>query len=358
MTTPQIVQPEAIESKLVSIWEELAKENKMRACLFNLIVFNRYSNRTDYIRNIVEKVIGKFPCRLIFISEDPKPHTPYLKTAVSVIMPQGPSSTSACDHIDIGVAGNETERVPYVILPHILPDLPVTLLWAEDPCVDHPLFASLSKLSNRIIFDSESAENLLGFSEMILDLKTTMDVDVADLNWARTEGWRDLITSIFDSPERLKELKDVSEIKIVYNGRPTEYFSHLKIQSMYLLSWLSSRMGWNCQKADKEFQFEFEHTKASIVATEWEKIGAGTIISVIFKTKNGKIFECNRIKDRYHYVSIQISTEDKCDLPYQFLLGQTATGQSLVKEICMKGTSKHYIDMLKHLEILDKDKLC
>jgi hypothetical protein len=45
-------------------------------------------------------------------------------------------------------------------------------------------------------------------------------------------------------------------------------------------------------------------------------------------------------------------------MPYEFVLGQTATGQSLVKEICMKGTSVHYLDMLKELIILDKDKLC
>jgi len=358
VTTPQIVKPEEIESKLLKIWEELAKENKMRACLFNLIVFNRYSNRTDYIRSIVQKVIEKFPCRLIFISEDPNPHTPYLKTAVSVIMTQVPASTSACDHIDIGVAGNENQRVPYLILPHILPDIPVTLLWAEDPCTPHPLFEPLSKLCDRIIFDSESADNLLAFSKTVLKLKETTTLDIADLNWARTEGWRDLIMSVFDSSSRLEQLKDLSELKIVYNGRPTEFFCHLKIQSMYLLSWLSSRMGWNCKKADKNLRFEFDQLKASIEATEWEKIGSGTIISVSLTTAQKEHFECIRIKERYHYVSIQISSEEKCDLPYQFLLGQTATGQSLVKEICMKGTSKHYLEMLKQLEVLDKDKLC
>jgi len=358
VTTPQIVKPEAIESTLIAIWEQLAKENKMRACLFNLIVFNRYSSRTDYIRNIVQKVIEKFPCRLIFISEDPNPHAPYLKTAVSVIMPQGPSSTIACDHIDIGVAGNESARVPYVILPHIIPDIPVTLLWTEDPCIPHPLFEPLSKLCHRIIFDSESADNLLAFSKTVLSLKQNSKVDIADLNWARTEGWRDLITSLFDSSARFEQLKRLSVIKIAYNGKPTEFFCHLKIQSIYLLSWISSRMNWNFHKADKNLHFEFEGIQASIESTEWEKIGPGTIISVNLTTATKEHFDCIRIKERYHYVSIQISSEEKCDLPYQFLLGQTATGGSLVNEICMKGTSKHYLDMLKHLEVLDKDKLC
>jgi len=342
------VKPEEIESQLVAIWEKLAKENKTRACLFNLIVFNRYSPRTDYIRSIVQKVIEKFPCRLLFISEDPDPQQPYLKAAVSVLMSQ--DGQIACDHIDIGAAGVEIDRVPYVLLPHILPDLPVVLLWAEDPCKSHPLFAPLTKLAHRIIFDSESADNLLAFSKTVLALSAK--VDIADLNWARTEGWRDLLSTLFAKP------LDLSSIKILYNAKPTEFFLHLKIQSMYLLSWLASRLKWTLKKANPKLQFQFERVEARIESTEWEKIGPGTILSVCLTTVNQEEYACARIRERYHHVLIQNSSPEKCELPYQFVLGQTATGQSLVKEICMKGTSQHYLDMLKYLQILDKDQVC
>ena len=164
MTVQQIVAPERIETELIKIWEELAKENKMRASLFNLIVFNRLSARTDYIRSIVQKVVEKFPCRTLFVSQDPDAKQTYLKTAVSVVIPKAEESTVACDQIDIGVAGSELERVPFLLLPHILPDLPIYLLWAEDPSQPHPLFSPLIRLATRIIFDSESADNLLSFS--------------------------------------------------------------------------------------------------------------------------------------------------------------------------------------------------
>ena len=358
MTTPQIVKPEQIESTLQAIWEKLAKEDKMRACLFNLIVFNRYSSRTDYIQNIVQKVIEKFPCRLIFISEDPKPKQNYLKAAVSVIMPEGEKGSVACDHIDIGVSGDMQAQVPYLIRSHILPDLPVTLLWAEDPCAGHSLFEPLSKMATRIIFDSESADNLLSFSTFVLNLKKNSKIDLADLNWGRTEGWRDLITSLFESEERQDHLRQLSELKITYNGRVSEFFCHTKIQSMYLLSWLSSRLEWNFLKSTENLQFEFKQAKAQIESVEWEKIGSGCLLAVELQTANGQSFKCLRIKEKYHLVSIHISSEEKCDLPYKYTLGTTATGQSLVKEICMKGTSKHYLDTLKQLQVLDKDKLC
>ncbi len=196
-----------------------------------------FPSRTDYFRKIVQKVVEKFPCRTLFISHDPDSPQPYLKTAISVVTPNEKETSIACDQIDIGVAGPDLERVPSVILPHLIPDLPNYLLWAEDPSVSHPLFPPLAKLATRIIFDSESADSLLAFANTLLDLHQKTGIDVADLNWARTEGWRDLIASTFDSRQRQELLKQISILKIVYNARETEFFCHLKIQAMYLLAW-------------------------------------------------------------------------------------------------------------------------
>jgi len=348
MTLQQIVDPERIEPELLQIWEKLAKE-KMRACLFNLIVFNRLSARTDYIRDIVQKVSNKYPCRVLFISSDPEAHQPYLKTAVSVVG----NEAIACDYIDIGVSGPEMEQVPFVILPHIIPDLPISLLWTEDPSQPHPLFAPLSKLATRIIFDSESADSLLSFSEKVLKLRTETGIDTADLNWARTEGWRDLLSNLSG-----RGVDQITDIRITYNARKTEFFCHLKVQSLYLLAWMSSRLHWKVKKISKNLHFTFEHQNGEIHSAEWEKLGPGTVISIDLATKDGHLFQCSRIPAQYHHVSIQISSPEKCELPYHFVLGQTATGQSLIKEIITKGTSVHYLEMLKELEQLDKDRLC
>lgn len=349
MTTQFLVDPERIESELIKLWEKLAKE-KMRACLFNLIVFNKLSLRTDYIRDIVQKVSEKYPCRVLFISFDPESNLTYLKTAISVVG----NGNIACDYIDIGVSGKQIEKVPFLILPHIIPDLPISLLWTEDPSLDHPLFAPLTKLANRVIFDSESADSLLAFAKKILMLNQT-GIHTADLNWARTEGWRDLLGSIFHAGEKLQE---IDNIRVTYNARKTESFCHLKVQSMYLIAWLASRLNWKFQEARKDLHFAFEKQQAEIHATEWEKLGSGTVISVDLATRDGILYNCSRIQKEYHRVNIQISSREKCELPYSYVLGKTATGQSLVKEIITQGTSSHYLDMLKEIINLDRDKLC
>ncbi len=359
MTIQQIVDPSNIEPELIRIWETLAKEKKTtRASLFNLIVFTKLSSRTDYFRNIVQKVVEKFPCRTLFISHDPDSPKPYLKTAISVLSPSAQDASIACDQIDIGVAGFDLEKVPSVILPHLLPDLPNYLLWAEDPSISNPLFTSLSHLATRIIFDSESADSLLAFAKTLLDLHQKTGIEIADLNWARTQGWRDLIASSFDTGQRQGLLKQISLLKIVYNSRKSEFFCHLKIQAMYILAWASSRLGWKFEKASPSLHFQFYVVDARIQSENWEKLGSGTVISIAIHTSDGHVFEAGRIKEAYHYAKIQFSSEEQCDLPYRFVLGQTATGQSLVKEICTKGTSAHYLEMLKELRILDQDRLC
>lgn len=361
ITTQQLVEPAKIEPELIRIWEGLAKANKMRACLFNLIVFNRLSARTDYFRTIIQKMLEKYPCRVLFITNDPDSSKTYLKTAISVV-PLGEDGSIACDYIDIGVAGPDLERIPFVLLPHIVPDLPISLFWTEDPSQPHPLFTPLSQLASRIIFDSESADNLHAFAKTLLKLKQETHIDIADFNWARTEGWRDLLASTFNSDERLMQIKNIAFCTITYNSRETPFFCHLKIQSMYLLAWLSSRLKWTVHKTTKELQFHFttqqQPVDAKIEEKHWEKLGPGTIISVELTTHDQHIFECARIPSQYHRVNIQLSSPEKCDLPYQFVLGQTATGQSLVKEIITKGTSSHYLEMLQELNQLDRDQLC
>lgn len=353
MTIQQIVSPEKIESELLRIWETLAKENKTRASLFNLVVFNRLSSRTDYFRNIVQKVTEKFPCRTLFITEDPDTSQVYLKTAISVVVPSPAQSEIACDQIDIGVAGEKIKEVPFLLFPHLIPDLPVYLLWTEDPSIAHPLFQPLSTLATRIIFDSESADNLTLFGQTVLNIREQTQIDIGDLNWARTEGWRNLVTSLFDTSIRLEELSEISSVRIVFNDRTSDFFCHLKIQAMYILYWLASQLKWR-YKTENKLVFTFikqKEIEAKLEASTWPNLGSGTITEIEL-IANKHFFKAARMAEQYHHVRIQVSSDEACELPYQYVLGHTASGQSLVKEITTKGTSTHYLNMLK---ILVKD---
>ncbi len=325
MTTQLIVDPSRIEQELLQIWEALAKENKTRACLFNLIIFSSLSSRTDYFRTIVQTVIEKFPCRVLFISADPESSTSYLKTAVSVIS----SGSIACDNIDIGVAGDDWKKVPFLLLPHLVPDLPVYLLWGEDPGKKHPLFAPLSQLATRVIFDSESTNDLKQFAHSLLSFKGK---EVADLNWARTEGWRDLLISLF----AVADLGRANRLVITYNCHTTPFFGHTRIQALYVAYWLASRLQW-------KFRVDFQ-------LVDWLEVGPGNLVALEFATEQGIFVQCKRLPKEPQRVQVHIETREKCDLPYQFVLGKAMSGQSLAKEVTSQGTSPHYLETLRAID--------
>ena len=341
----RLVKPAQIESELDHLWETLAKENIQRASLFNLIVFHRLSSRTNYLRAIVQKVIDQFPCRTLFVSHDAVSSQHYLKTAISVIAQEG--TGIACDSIDIGVAGSEWERVPFVILPHILPDLPVYLLWAEDPVEPHPLFHPLSQLATRIIFDSECTKNLQKFAHFLLSL--TKKKEVADLNWVRLESWRELLASLFQNPEKMKTLRRSSKISLVYNSFQTESFCHLHIQALYLLAWLSSRLSIPLGPLRKDRMTWNKKGKAHIATVSWPDTHPGAVLSLDIEADRTSHITIARTQKMAHLTTIQSSTKESCELPSQFVLGKTPTGQSLSQELFLKGTSPFFLKTLQRI---------
>ena len=252
-----IVKPSEIHDTLAKIWDSLESTGKMRASLFNLIFYTEDGPRADYTQKIIQNVIEKFPSRVILIRAS---HTEGVVTKVSVLSPRGPEMDVACDLIDITVSQTECLRVPFLILPHILPDLPVYLLWGKDPSLRDPLFLELKKLATRVIFDSECSESLPEFARSALEHYNSCNADIADLNWARCESWRNVISSVFYSEEKLQDLKNAKKIEIRFNAASTSSFCHTQIQALYLQSWLTVQLEWKPEAV--EFKLVPDQQKA------------------------------------------------------------------------------------------------
>lgn len=361
MTAQQIIEPSKIESRLQEIWDDLGKNKKMmRACLFNLIVYTKMSERTDYFRTIVQHIIDKFPSRVIFITADSNSKESYLKTAVSVVTTGEKENTFACDNIDIAVGGKDYERVPFVILPLIIPDLPAYLLWAEDPCETNPLFEKLQKFASRIIFDSESSSSLMQFANSVVQFEEKKHPNVADMNWARTEHWRDLIAATFYSANRLEKLKNAATVEIAYNKFSSEYFTHVKVQSIYVQAWLASRLEWQFKSVKEQggkdifiYESNGQEVQICLAPKESKLLKPGAVMGVTITDRQKEVFCFSRNPENPTHISIEVSSEEKCELPHHFILPDSATGQSLVKEITYHATSRHFLMALKY--IIDKN---
>lgn len=351
MTTLHNVPPSDIQSTLNALWDAKENKNKMQASLFNIIFFTEKSSREDYVRKVAYKLIEKFPARIFFISVDPD-SADDLKTAVSVLSTKQGDFDITCDLIEITAAGKEEAKVPLLLLPHIVPDLPVFLVWAKDPTRNHTLCEELKQFATRIIFDSESTEDLGVFAQSVLEMQRVLSCEIADLNWARLDTWRTLIASTFSDPEKIEKLRNITSLEITFNGQETPFFCHTKIQSIYLQAWIASRLKWiptNFNPSLLSFSYQFHDQKVGVALTEVKNAGLppGMILSLDIKTKEGDHFRFSRDPKTSNQILFEHSSHNECSLPTNMLVSKGESGQSLVKEICHKGTSNHYIDALK-----------
>lgn len=352
----RLIPPSEIQSELTRIWDSLQGTNKMRASLFNLIFYLPKTERTPYLLTVAQKVIEKFPSRIIFITADKDTKEDILQTRVSVIPAMQGESDIACDRIEIDVSKNNESKVPFLILPHILTDLPVYLIWAEDTTLDNPLLPKLEKLASRLIFDSECAEKLSLFAQKLLKFYESSNCDIADLNWGRMESWRDLLSSTFYSPERLDNLKNSRTMQIFYNAQESASYCHTAIQSIYLQGWIACQMGWKLKTLKKEkgaFTFLYEKPNGPveilIYPEKYTDIHPGAIVSVDLTTTDDVHFSFGRNLEMPHQVSMRFSTLKECAIPLKYMFAKAESGQSLVREISHKGTSTHFLNLLKLL---------
>lgn len=351
MNAEHVVPPSKIQSTLDDLWNANENKNKIRASLFNLVFFSTKSPREEYLRKVAYNTLEKFPARVFFLSSDPTlPDS--LKTAVSVVSTKQGEFDITCDLIEIDTSGKEEDKIPFLLLPHLIPDLPIFLVWPEDPSKNDKLFEELKGFATRIIFDSEASENLTLFADSILTKKQNNHFEIADLNWARFESWRSLINSTLSTPTIIEKLQKTSAITITYNAEETPFFCHTKIQAIYLQAWIASRLKWKAvpqKEGNSTFTYEAPEGPLQVQLKEIKsnKLPPGMIVSLEIETTEGESFAFSRKEDAPDRISFKHSTPTECSLMSHIEVSKRESGQSLVKEICHKGTSEHYIEALQ-----------
>lgn len=331
-----------------------AKQDASRACLFNIIIYTHEAERTNYFKGILKMLAQEFPCHIIFIQADQTTKDSSLKVSVSKLgstdngaSPDPSCNLMVCDQILIEAAGSDLERVPYLILPLFIPDLPIYLIWGEDPTLENKIFDALKQLVKRVIFDSETTLDLSKFAKNVLEELQNDRLNIVDMNWARIGGWRDVLAQTFDSPERIEQLATASRINIIYNILPNKKMTHPANRTIYLQAWLASRLNWHFEELIKEEKsniVRYKHAagivEIHITPESHESFSHEEIIEI--EILGLADYECHLVRTALHQVKVHSSNQYQCRLPFTLLMPTLESGRSIMQEIFYHKTSPQY----------------
>lgn len=338
-----------ISGQLTKLREEEEAPLGSRASLFNLVFYCEDQRRTELLQTILQATNARFPCRIIFIQGD----SSFTGSSPNVKLFNKKVKDISCDHIHITVSPQQLNRIPFIVLPYLLPDLQLFLIWGQNPVTDDKILPHLLPYASRLIFDADEITNFNEFSKEILEMINAYpQTAFIDINWTLTLAWRQILRQIFDNPITSEELRNSYEIQIHYNNRQEQWLTHANLQAFYLSQWLASRMEWisPCTKKLEEYT-EYSCTgehgkcKISLKPEVKEKLFPGTIFSVEINSIEHQCFIAPY--NNAPKVVIHISHQETCELPFTLPLQNLKPGFPFVKELFFEPFSTHYKEMLK-----------
>jgi glucose-6-phosphate dehydrogenase assembly protein OpcA len=359
MSNPVEVSIADIESALTQLWESQSAKNNIKANLYNLVIYAPEQSQTTYLQEIMRSLIEQFPGRIIFIQGNPDPSQDYLKSYVSNTLFKKDNVAIACDQIVLEVSKSQLHRIPFVVLPHLLPDLPLYLLWGQDPSRETEILPYLRPYALRLIFDSGCTESLQRFSRKILEDLKKWKIEIMDLNWASIAPWREIMASLFDTQERINQIRSAQNIQISYNACHPELMHKAIIPALYFQGWIASQLGWtyhssHFSSSEKIIHYETMQGPCDVILTsqvEKNKL-PGSILSLTIESTEDQNFSI--IQDaKYPRVIIRISRADLCEMPFSLSLPDIRRGSTLMKELFYRKTSPHYQRMLALISNID-----
>ena len=326
-------------------------QNVIKACLFNLVVLANSLERSSHCQDLVRIITEKFPCRIIFVRAEESAQEDYTRITRSIHTVGSGDSKVCCDQIDIDVAKSQINKVPFLVLPNFVPDLPIYILLGHDPTQDLSLLANLQRFANRIVYDVDKIENLDIFSERILAAMAETKTDFVDLNWARCKAWREIIARICNSQDKVDALSNSKTIHISFTTNAMQMDPKNELQAIYIQSWIAAQLNWTLQRVAREEGFlkitygaKENQITVSIIPKE-SQLDPGAIFSIEILTNDDTHYLISHEGESKHVI-VHSSNRERCEIPYSLFLSNFQRGPALVTEIFYQPVSDHYANML------------
>lgn len=345
---PETAPTEKIEKLL----QELILNKKLKnadnyPCLFNLIIYAKKEHIGSYLCSVVKRMANQYPCRILIIQEEHNLETDTIRAEADNI----DFASLPYDIYTLHVAPSQKKELYLYLFPLLKADLPIFLLWAENPLECHPREIGMEPYLTKVIMDSDSSASISEFASKALEIVEHSAYAFSDLNWNRIEQWQQLFAYEFNRAKKLALIQNAKEITISFN--PTG--DGLPVQAIYLQAWIALKLGWQIIeviRSNDTFTFLYKNGSSEVpiqlTPKPMETLSSGRIHEVVIKNGD-QITEFNRQEKHPHIVTIKHSNPEYCEIPSQYFFDEERFGRSLGLEIHKRSSHPTLVRVLRRI---------
>lgn len=281
-----------IEKELGRLWEE-SGDNKTRASLINLAVYNEKAGSLQANSAIVQGIAGEHAMRAILIEADPSAEGSSAEAWINMhCYPRGSKGGAVCsEQISFRLGGLAARSLQSVVFSHLDSDLPLALWWQAD--FRAPVEGKLWRWVDRLLFDSRHWKDPAAQFAIVSEIASLPEARtvLCDLNWARGLPVRQALAGLFDSPSALPEIRRIRSLEITHAPG-------FRTTALLLAGWLADRLCWKLEKSGNSF---LDPSGAPVALALRESEGAS--IALLHVVSEGASFEVRRDPDSEQYVT-------------------------------------------------------
>jgi glucose-6-phosphate dehydrogenase assembly protein OpcA len=244
----QDVDAEAVQSQLTKLWRSAGEHARhsgepaaARTNVLTLVVYTATEAAATRVLDAVGALAEHHPSRMILVRAEPGAKTPSL--AAEVVTRCRIDRPQVCfEQIVLHARGSSVEQVTSAVASLLLRDLATYLWWPDDIPEHSELLRRLVTLCDGLIVDSATfTRPAVALPTVLALLHQQQSGAVADLQWARLSGWRDITAQFFDGPAARGYLKGVTalDVSVRTGDRPG-----LPVAGLLYTAWLAGRLNW------------------------------------------------------------------------------------------------------------------
>jgi glucose-6-phosphate dehydrogenase assembly protein OpcA len=233
-TAPQQASWTELPSALHGLWDTCMQNqggtDVARALTLNVLAIADANDEAG-LRDITEQLQRHMPCRafLLLLDETADAETAELLATTRC---HGPIRDIVLEQVVLRLRTQDLARVPGLLRPLILDDLPSHLFWSMPWPGNEQSFDTLARLCQHAIVDSARFGNPA--RELpIVKQRSAQDERLTDLSWLRVQPWRRALAEAF---ERLDWQPNTPVKGVVRHGK------NARATSMLLANWLHERL--------------------------------------------------------------------------------------------------------------------